>query len=60
MRDAQMQMIEAAATACERNLWLASTYDKAGQFADAADCFFAAEHEAEFAFTVAADQHGVL
>lgn len=58
MREGQMKMIEDAARACERSLWFASVYDKAGQFADAADCFEQAEQEAEFAFSVARDQHG--
>lgn len=53
MNERTKNLIEAAGRECVRQLLLADTYDKAGQFFDAATCFGNAEAESDFAFTVA-------
>lgn len=52
MNERTKKLIEDAGRECLRQLLLADTYDKAGQFSDAAACFGNAEAEADFAFTV--------
>lgn len=53
MNERTKKLIEQAGRECVRQLLLADTYDKAGQFSDAADCYGNAEAESDFAFTAA-------
>lgn len=53
MNERTKKLIEDAGRECVRQLLLADTYDKAGQFFDAGTCFGNAESESEFAFTLA-------
>ena len=53
MNERTKRLIEDAGRECVRQLLLADTYYKAGQFFDAGICFVNAESESDFAFALA-------
>lgn len=56
MTEFQRFLIVACARSCERALWLADRFDRAGRFSDAGDSFAVAEIEAEIALSIATSQ----